>query len=123
MLIRGVAGEGLDPPDVGADRRLPQDDKGPDLGSGVGVGAAAQLGGELADLDQPDRFAVFVAKEGQGPLALGFLFGRDGRVTWPFSMRRWLASDSISAISVGATAEKCEKSKRSLPDSTSDPAW
>ena len=79
VLIGVLSGQRLDPSDVGADRRLPEHDQGTHLGGGVGVGAATQFGGELADLDQPDRLAVLVAKEGQGALAFGLFFRRDGR--------------------------------------------
>lgn len=55
-----VTGEGFVAAEVGADRGLAEQAEGADLGAVGRVGAAAELAGEVADIDYPDRVAVLV---------------------------------------------------------------
>ena len=73
---RGRGRQGLDAPDVGADRALPQHLDRADHAEGVDVGAAAQLDRAVAGLDDPHDVAVLVAEEGDGADRLGVLLGR-----------------------------------------------
>ena len=61
-------------------------------------------------------------KNARAPWRSSLLFRGDGRGDVPVFDEAVVGEGSISATSVGATAEKWEKSKRSLPDSTNEPA-
>ena len=60
------AGDGFDAADAGGDGRLAGELDEADLAGGAGVGAAAELGGEVADLDDADAVAVLFAEQCHG---------------------------------------------------------
>jgi hypothetical protein len=64
----GVAGDRLDAADTGADAALADDQKQANLGRAVHMRAAAQLGGEATERDDPDILAVFLTEERDGPV-------------------------------------------------------
>ncbi len=78
LLIGGETGETLDPAQVGADRGLRRDQERAHLCRGMGVGAAAEFGGVVADLDHADGFAVLVPEERQRPHLLRVLLAGHG---------------------------------------------
>src|SRR6266542_2873000 len=67
----GLAGHRLDPADASADAGIADDPEQADLRRAVHVGAAAQLGGEVTERDDPDVVAVLVAEERDGAAADG----------------------------------------------------
>ena len=71
VVQRLEAGQGLDPAQVGPDRGLAEHVHRPDLAAVADVGAAAQLAGEVADLDHPDHRPVLLAEQRERPGRLG----------------------------------------------------
>jgi len=71
----GAARHGLNTAQAGADARFADDEKEPDLASGVQVGAPAQLGTDAFHADHADAIAVLFAKERHDALAESLLVG------------------------------------------------
>src|SRR6266508_1199551 len=67
VFPRGVARHGVDAANPRGDGALGDDLEEPDLPRRVEVGAAAQLGGEVADPDDAHAVAVLLAEERHGP--------------------------------------------------------
>ena len=65
-LERAGAGDGFDAADAGGDGGFADELEQADLAGGGGVGAAAELGREVADLDDADAVAVLFAEERHG---------------------------------------------------------
>ena len=65
-LERGGARDGLDPAHAGRDGALRGDLKKTELPRALEMRAAAELRGEVADLDDPHALAVLLAEEGEG---------------------------------------------------------
>ena len=80
------SGNGFDAADSGRDGAFAEELDGADLAGGGGVGASAELGGEVADLDDAHLVAVLLAEERHGVVLVdgdvdGHVFeGDDGGV-------------------------------------------
>ena len=66
FLERAEAGDGFDAANARRDAALAEQLDGADLAGGAGVGASAELGGEVADLDDAHLLAVLLAEERHG---------------------------------------------------------
>ena len=68
--IQGAfAGKSLDASHSGCDAALEMELENSDLSGSVHMGAAAKLGGKIADFDHPHTIAVFIAEKGQRTVA------------------------------------------------------
>jgi len=83
VLLGCGAGQRLDPPDPGGDRRLAADLEEPDVARAVDMGAAAELNREwtpivglAAHRNDPYLITVFLAEEGERALRDGLIGGQ-----------------------------------------------
>src|SRR5690606_34075003 len=111
-LQRAFARHGLDTADAGGNAAFRNDLEETDIAGAADVGAAAQLGGELAELEHPYRIAVLLAEQRHGAavdglvvthmLDMGGRIGADLLVHQPLDLGQLLGPDRLEMREVEA---------------------